>query len=151
MARLWEVLRGTCRELAEGHSMICIGNPSPSQLFPTCVIGNPSTLVMPDIFNRASIWSFFQMNPRLPLAGMPQKRTWQAQNSSGIASQMKFRFSHLHEAIGILFGQTFLAESFTTHTSTQPKRVNSAQRGAGRLFLVCVIRCSPFCYHAHYP
>ena len=42
-------------ELAQELRMICIENPSPTRSFPTCVIGQPATLAMPDIFNRASI------------------------------------------------------------------------------------------------
>jgi hypothetical protein len=60
----------------------CIGHPSPSPSCPTFLIGYPSwvpffrigprhrhasmtkTSVMPDIFNRASIWFSFRMDPR---------------------------------------------------------------------------------------
>jgi hypothetical protein len=138
MLRFCDGLRGTCPELDEGLSMICLGNPSPSCSIPTCVIRNPS-------------WVFFRWIPADDLRECRKRERGKHRihQTLDIASQMKFRFSHLHEAIGILFRQTFLVESFTTQTSSQPKRVSSAQRGPGRLFLVCVMCGFPFCSSDH--
>jgi hypothetical protein len=133
MLRICEVFRGTCPELDERLSMKCLGNSSPSSSIPTCVIGKPFFL-------------FFRMIPADDLRECRKRERGKHRihQTLDIASQMKFRFSHLHEAIGILFRQTFLVESFTTQTSSQPKRLSSVQHGAGRLFLVCIMHCSPF-------